>query len=125
MSKSEVKIDSNDPSRQNDGADTTIYTEKTSLGGPIPRLGTGPAPCRLQLSHEVLKAAGLGPNYEVEVIAREGEILVRRIGAPKPSAWETPRQPDPGVIDQLMEVTRERLARQKCRQRRRLYRCQR
>ena len=113
MSKSEVKIDSSNPEGQNDLADTTVYTEKTSLGGPIPRLGTGPSPCRLQLSHEVLKAAGLGPNYEVELIARAGVIEVKLIGAPKPSPWDTPRPARSGIIDDLMAITEERLARQK------------
>jgi len=113
MSKSEVKIDSSNPEGQNDLADTTVYTEKTSLGGPIPRLGTGPSPCRLQLSHEVLKAAGLGPNYEVELVARPGVIEVKLVGAPKPSPWDTPRPANPGVIDELMEITREREARLK------------
>ncbi len=113
MSKNEVKIDSNDPRGQNDRKDTTVYTEKTNLGGPIPCLGYGPNPCRLQLSHKVLKAAGMWPNYEVEVIARPGVIAVKLISPPKPSPWETPRQPNPGIIDELMLVTKERLARQK------------
>ena len=103
MSKNEVKPEAAEP-----------YTEKTSLGGPIPRLGTGPSPCRLQLSHEVLKAAGMWPSDVIEVSVRgEGEILVRRIGAPKPHPWDTPRPTRGGIIDDLMAITEERLARQK------------
>ena len=109
MSKTEVKTDIGKPSGQND----LLYGEKTVLGGPIPRLGPGPNPCRLQLSHEALKTAGMWPNDEVEVLSRPGEILVKRIGSPKPSAWETPRQPNPGIVDELMIVTREREARHK------------
>lgn len=113
MSKNEVRTDSIDPSAENQRLDTTVYTEKTSLGGPIPHMGYGPNPCRLQLSHEVLKAAGMGPNFVVELVARPGEVLVKLIGAPKPHPWDTPRPARSGIIDDLMAITEERLARQK------------
>jgi len=114
MSKNEVRTDISDPSSQNENVDTNLYTETTSLGGPRPYFGTGPAPCNLLLSREVLQASGLWAGYEVELVARPGVIEVKLIGAPKPSVLNTPRPTtNPGVIDQLMEVTRERLARQK------------
>ena len=113
MSKNEVRTDSIEPRGQNDLAATTVYTETTSLGGPKFRLGPAPAPCSLTLSHEVLAAARLGANYTVELVARPGEIVIKALAAPKPSAWETPRQPNPGIIDELMAVTREREARLK------------
>lgn len=76
-------------------------------------MGYGPNPCRLQLSHEALKAAGMGPNYEVEVVARPGEIVIKVIGAPKPSPWDTPRPANHGLIDELWSFTKEREARLK------------
>lgn len=113
MSKTEVKNDINEPRGQNVPVDTTPYSETTQLGGPKPRLGPGPAPCSLTLSHEALKVSGIWPGYKVEVMARPGEILVKLIGGPKPSAWDRPRQPNPGIIDELMVVTKEREARHK------------
>ena len=109
MSKPEIKNDIIEPSGQND----LPHSEKIVLGGPKPRLGPGPNPCRLELSHEALKAAGMWPNDEVEVLSRQGEILVRRIGGPKPSAWDRPRPQSSGIIDELWSFTKEREARLK------------
>ena len=71
-----------DPGGQNDLA---AYSEKTSLGGPIFKIGTyGPMPCRLQLSSKILERSGLKPRDQVQLIAEEGQIIIRKTGEPRP-----------------------------------------
>ena len=73
---------SSNPRGQNDLA---AYSEKTSLGGPIFKIGTyGPMPCRLQLSSKILERSGLKPRDQVQLIAEEGQIIIRKIGEPAP-----------------------------------------
>ena len=85
------------------------YSEKTYLGNPIPRVsGTGPMACRLKLSSAVLAASDLGPGYEVELVATPGEIAIRKIAAPAPSVWSTPRPKRPNLIDELNEFSSRR-----------------
>ena len=112
MSKNEVKPEAGELD-QNDQVAAEFYSEKTSLSGPRPYFGTGPAPCNLLLSREVLQASGLWANFEVELVARPGEILVKLIAPPKPHPWETPRPDRGGIISDLMAITEERLARQR------------
>lgn len=64
------------------GNHITAYTEKTSLGGPIFKVGYGVMPCRVQLSGKILAAAGLKPRDQVEVTADSGVILIKKIGEP-------------------------------------------
>ena len=71
-----------DPGGQNDLA---AYSEKTSLGGAIFKIGTyGPMPCRLQLSSKILERSGLKPRDQVQLIAEEGQIIIRKTGEPRP-----------------------------------------
>ena len=63
-----------------------LYSEQTSLGGPVPKLGYyGVMPCKLKLSSKILAAAGLKPNDRIELIAvGDGQILIKKIGEPVP-----------------------------------------
>lgn len=71
-----------DPGDQND---LTAYSEQSSLGGPIFKIGTyGPMPCRLQLSSKILEGSGLKPRDQVQLIAEEGQIIIRKTGEPAP-----------------------------------------
>ena len=73
---------SSDPGDQNDLA---AYSEQSSLGGPIFKIGTyGPMPCRLQLSSKILERSGLKPRDQVQLIAEEGQIVIRKTGEPRP-----------------------------------------
>jgi len=73
---------SSNPRGQNDLA---AYSEKTSLGGPIPIvMGTGPMACKLKLSSKILEASGLRANDRIEMIAGENEIVIRKVGTPGP-----------------------------------------
>ncbi len=74
MPKNSVKPETSEP-----------YSEQTSLGGPIFKIGTyGPMPCRLQLSSKILEGSGLKPRDQVQLIAEEGQIVIRKIGEPSP-----------------------------------------
>jgi len=71
-----------DPGDQNNLA---AYSEQSSLGGPIFKIGTyGPMPCRLQLSSKILEGSGLKPRDQVQLIAEEGQIVIRKTGEPTP-----------------------------------------
>jgi|GEM_PF-2088857 len=73
---------SSDPGDQNDLA---AYTEKTSLGGPtVVVVGGGPMACKLKLSGKILQASGLKPRDQVQLIAEEGQIVIRKTGEPRP-----------------------------------------
>ena len=90
------------------------YAEQTRLGGPIPVvMGGGAAACRVKLSGRLLEAAGMLPRDLIEVTARAGEILIKRIAEAEPLAWSAPRPASPAQqeMDQLMRWTKERQAR--------------
>lgn len=86
------------------------YTEQTSLGGPIPKIGTnGPMPCRLQLSSKILEASGLRANDRIELVAvGDGQILIKKTGAPKPGLQYHPSK-NP-LMDDLMAFTKAKEA---------------
>jgi len=61
------------------------YSEQTSLGGPIPVvMGGGRMACRMKLSGKILERSGLKPRDQVQLIAEEGQIIIRKIGEPAP-----------------------------------------
>jgi len=91
MPKNAVKPESAEPidetatSDPGDQNDLAAYSEQSSLGGPIFKIGTyGPMPCRLQLSSKILERSGLKPRDQVQLIAEEGQIIIRKIGEPAP-----------------------------------------
>lgn len=87
------------------------YSEKTSLGSPIPRIGgTGPLPCRIKLSSAVLAAADLLAGHLVEVEATPGTITIRKTTTPAPPGkpQERPRSPREQQMADLMAFTRRR-----------------
>ena len=73
-----------EPSGQNGLPGTTPYTEQTSLGGPILKIGSyGVMPCKLRLSSKILATAGMKPRDQVELVAvGDGQILIKKIGEP-------------------------------------------
>lgn len=71
------------------------YSEKTSLGGPIFKVGSyGTMPCRVQLSSKILTAANLKPRDQVQVISEAGQIIIRKIGDPRQDILSL--RPSPG-----------------------------
>ena len=99
---------SSNPRGQNDLA---AYSEKTSLGGPIPIvMGTGPMACKLKLSSKILEASGLRANDRIEMIAGENEIVIRKVGTPGPGLPFKSTNGTTRMLDSLMEFTREREA---------------
>jgi len=91
MPKNAVKPESAEPidetatSDPGDQNNLAAYSEQSSLGGPIFKIGTyGPMPCRLQLSSKILERSGLNPRDQVQLIAEEGQIIIRKIGEPAP-----------------------------------------
>lgn len=88
------------------------YTEtaRLSTGRPVFGLGDKPMPCRLKLSSDVLDAAGLGPSHEVELIAIEGQIVIRHVGGPAPGLQWAKSTGMTKALDGLMEATREHKA---------------
>jgi len=71
-----------DPGDQND---LTAYSEQTSLGGPtMIVVGGGPMASKLKLSGKILQASGLKPRDQVQLIAEDGQIVIRKIGEPAP-----------------------------------------
>jgi len=88
-----------------------VYSEKTRLGNPMPRVGgSGPLACRLRLSSALLAAADLGAGHGVELVASPGEIIIRKIAEPAPPAWsqDRPRSTRTAELDSLMEFARSR-----------------
>jgi len=113
---------SSNPRGQND---LTAYTEQTSLGGPIFKIGTyGPMPCRLQLSSKILQASGLKPRDQVQLIAEEGQIIIRKTGGPSPGLHiQGCSAAKKQMLDTLMAETRAFEAEQRAaRERRMAYR---
>ena len=103
MPKNAVKPESAEP-----------YSEQTRLGASIPIvMGVGPMACRLKISGKALQAAGMLPRDLIEVTARAGEILIKRIAEAEPSPWSGPRPESPAQKEmaELMTWTRERQAR--------------
>ena len=96
---------SSDPGDQNDLA---AYTEKTSLGGPtVVVVGGGPMACKLKLSGKILQASGLKPRDQVQLIAEEGQIIIRKIGEPGPGLHITGcSAAKKQMLDVLMAETR-------------------
>ena len=92
-----------------------LYSEQTSLGGPVPKLGYyGVMPCKLKLSSKILAAAGLKPNDKIELIAvGDGQILIKKIGEPVPGLPFKSTTGTTRMLDALMEATREREAEMK------------
>ena len=47
-------------------------------------VGGGPMACKLTLSGKILQASGLKPRDQVQLIAEEGQIIIRKTGGPSP-----------------------------------------
>jgi bifunctional DNA-binding transcriptional regulator/antitoxin component of YhaV-PrlF toxin-antitoxin module len=131
MSKKEVRAEAAEPvsetasSNPGDQNDLTAYTEQTSLGGPIFKIGTyGPMPCRLQLSSKILERSGLKPRDQVQLIAEEGQIIIRKTGGPSPGLHiQGCSAAKKQMLDTLMAETRAFEAEQRAaRERRMAYR---
>ena len=91
MSKKEVRAEAAEPvsetasSNPGDQNDLAAYSEKTALGGPIPVvMGGGRMACKMKLSGKILEASGLKANDKVELMAGDGQILIKKIGEPDP-----------------------------------------
>ncbi len=75
------------------------------------KIGTpAPLPCRLSLSSKILAVAGLKPRDQVQLIAEEGQIIIKKIGEPDPGYPILKPGPKP-QLDDLMQWTREKMAR--------------
>ncbi len=131
MPKNSVKPETAEPTNETassnpgDQNDLTAYTEQTSLGGPIFKIGTyGPMPCRLQLSSKILQASGLKPRDQVQLIAEEGQIIIRKTGGPSPGLHiQGCSAAKKQMLDTLMAETRAFEAEQRAaRERRMAYR---
>jgi len=97
-----------EPQGQNGLMDTTPYTEKTALGGPIFKAGYGVMPCRVQLSGKILAAAGLKPRDQVEITAESGQIILKKIGGPSPGLpTKSTKSGMDRALDALMTMTKE------------------
>ena len=97
MPKNQIKPEAAEP-----------YSEQTSLGGPIPKIGSpGVMPCRMQLSSKILAAAGLKPRDQVELIAEAGEIRIRKIGGPEPSIWSASEPSRPSARKIMLDELRD------------------
>ena len=87
------------------------YSEQTSLGGPILKIGSyGPMPCKLRLSSKILAAASMKPRDQVELIAGENEIIIRKTGEPNPALPFKSSSGTTRMLDSLMDFTREKEA---------------
>ena len=114
MSKNTVKPEAAEPidetatSDPGDQNDLAAYTEKTSLGGPtVVVVGGGPMACKLKLSGKILQASGLKPRDQVQLIAEEGQIIIRKIGEPGPGLHITGcSAAKKQLLDTLMAETR-------------------
>lgn len=90
------------------------YSEQTSLGGPILKIGSyGPMPCKLRLSSKILAAASMKPRDQVELIAGENEIIIRKVGEPAPGLPFKSTTGTTRMLDALMAATREKEAEMK------------
>jgi len=131
MPKNAVKTEAAEPidetatSNPRGQNDLAAYSEKTSLGGPIFKIGTyGPMPCRLQLSSKILEGSGLKPRDQVQLIAEEGQIIIRKTGGPSPGLHiQGCSAAKKQMLDTLMAETRAFEAEQRAaRERRMAYR---
>lgn len=81
------------------------YSEKTSLGGPIFKVGSyGTMPCRVQLSSKILTAANLKPRDQVQVISEAGQIIIRKIGDPRQGYSIPSSKPRPELDEFLADM---------------------
>ena len=84
------------------------YSEKTSLGGPIMRIGAyGTMPCRLQLSSKILERAGMKPRDQVQVYSEAGQIIIRKIGEPR-QGYSIPQSKPRPELDEFLEDMKKR-----------------
>jgi hypothetical protein len=84
------------------------YSEKTSLGGPIFKVGSyGTMPCRVQLSSKILTAANLKPRDQVQVISEAGQIIIRKIGDPR-QGYSIPSSKPRPELDKFLEDMKKR-----------------
>jgi len=91
MPKNSVKPETAEPTNETassnpgDQNDLAAYSEKTALGGPIPVvMGGGRMACKMKLSGRILERSGLKANDKVELMAGDGQILIKKIGEPDP-----------------------------------------
>ena len=81
------------------------YSEKTSLGGPIFKVGSyGTMPCRVQLSSKILTAAAMKPRDQVQVISEAGQIIIRKIGDPRQGYSIPSSKPRPELDEFLADM---------------------
>ena len=81
------------------------YSEKTSLGGPIFKVGSyGVMPCRLQLSPKILEQAAMKPRDQVQVISEAGQIIIRKIGDPRQGYSIPSSKPRPELDEFLADM---------------------
>ena len=81
------------------------YSEKTALGGPIPKIGSnGVMPCRVQLSSKILEQAGMKPRDQVQVISEAGQIIIRKIGDPRQGYSIPSSKPRPELDEFLADM---------------------
>lgn len=121
MPKNSVKPETSEPTNETASSNprgqndlTVPYSEKTALGGPIFKIDTyGPMPCRLQLSSKILEGSGLKPRDQVQLIAEEGQIVIRKIGEPSPGLPWAKTSGTTRMLDALMAATREKEAEMK------------
>jgi len=113
MSKKEVRAEAAEPvsetasSNPGDQNDLAAYSEKTALGGPIPVvMGGGRMACKMKLSGKILEASGLKANDKVELMAGDGQILIKKIGEPDPGLPFKSTTGTTRMLDALMEATR-------------------
>jgi len=84
------------------------YSEKTSLGGPIFKVGSyGVMPCRLQLSPKILEQAAMKPRDQVQVISEAGQIIIRKIGDPR-QGYSIPQSKPRPELDKFLEDMKKR-----------------
>jgi len=84
------------------------YSEKTSLGGPIFKVGSyGVMPCRLQLSPKILEQAAMKPRDQVQVISEAGQIIIRKIGDPR-QGYSIPQSKPRPELDEFLADMKKR-----------------
>ena len=85
------------------------YSEQTRLGSPIPVvMGGGRMACRIKLSGKILEVAGVLPHDLIEVTARDGVVVLKKVAEPAPPEHpqERARSPRERQLDDLMEWSR-------------------
>lgn len=114
MPKNQIKPEAAEPvsetasSNPGDQNDLAAYSEKTALGGPIPVvMGGGRMACKMKLSGKILEASGLKANDKVELMAGDGQILIKKIGEPAPGLYiQGCSAAKKQLLDTLMAETR-------------------